>query len=94
MLKLTAKTIVKRIDVDVAETDIENKIVLLHIENGEYYNFNDTSSDLWQALKEPKQISSLATMLVEKYDCTLAEAEADIIEWLKDMLNKGLVEIS
>lgn len=44
---LTLTSSVQRKDKDVAETEFENNVILLHIEHGKYYNFNETSSDLW-----------------------------------------------
>lgn len=90
---LDEKTIVIRVDVDIAETDFEDKIVLLHIENGEYYNFNETGSDLWRWLKTAHSVHSLADKISSKYDCTVKECLPDVIIWLEECLAKQLVKI-
>ena len=92
-LKIKPGDIVKRIDTDVAETKFEDNIVLLHIEHGEYYNFNATSSDLWEWLKEPHKVKDLANLITEKYDCTYDDCMPDIIKWLEEVLEKKLIQI-
>lgn len=93
MTKLLATTVVTRVDGSIAETEFEDEVVLLHVENGEYYNFNDTASALWQWLKEPKSVSQLATLLAEKYECTESECQPDIVAWLEQTANKGLIKV-
>ena len=71
MPELNTQSIVQRIEsADIAETEFEQNVILLHIEQGAYYNFNETSSVLWQALKQQVSVLQLATLLAKKYDCT------------------------
>jgi hypothetical protein len=93
MLMISKDTVVIRIDDDVAETDFENKIVLLHIENGEYYNFNETGSDLWHWLSDEHTIQQLAEMIANKYDCTTKGCLPDVIAWVNDVVDKKLIKI-
>ena len=86
-------TIIIRIETNIAETDFEDKIVLLDIENGEYYNFNETGSDLWRWLKDPHSINELAVQISEKYDCSIEECTPDIMEWINLVLDKKLLKI-
>ena len=93
MLHLTTQTKVQRIDADIAETEFEQAIVLLHIENGEYYNFNSTGSDLWRALTEHKSVAELTRLLAAKYECTPEECQPDVITWLQQVASKGLLQV-
>ena len=93
MLNLTPQTQVKRIDENIAETEFENAIVLLHIENGEYYNFNCTGSTLWKALQQPRRVDELALLLAAKYECTAEYCQSDLIAWLQETSKKGLVQV-
>lgn len=86
-------TIIIRVDANIAETDFEDKIVLLHIENGEYYNFNETGSDLWRWLKAEHAVHSLVNKVSEKYDCTVEECLPDVIAWVNECLAKQIIKI-
>ena len=87
-------TIFSRADEDVAETDFEDKVVLLHIENGEYYNFNKTATDMWGWLKDKQSPRDLARKLSDKYNCTVEECLPDVLAWTKSLLEKNVLKSS
>ena len=93
MLNLTPQTLVQRQDADIAATEFENALVLLHIENGEYYNFNASGAELWRALQQPKSVAELAQLLSIKYECTAEQCQADVLDWLQETATKGLVQV-
>lgn len=91
MSKITIDSIVLRINQDVAETELDGNIILLHIENGKYYNFNSTSSDLWRWLDEEISVGDLIDKLFVKYDCTREQAQADVLAFLEEMVDNQLL---
>lgn len=93
MLAINAQQLIQRVDRDVTETDFEGNIVLLHIENGQYYNFNDSGSDLWRWLEQPKTLDELVALIQEKYAVETENCRPDILVWLNDAKSKNLVEI-
>lgn len=93
MLELNPSQKIQRIDDDVTETEFEGKIVLLHIENGEYYNFNQTGSDLWNYLAEPRSLDELVKLIEEKYSITAENCQTDILLWLESAISKKLLKI-
>jgi len=93
MLEINSAQKIQRIDKDVTETEFEGKIVLLHIENGEYYNFNETGSDLWNWLVQEQTLEQLLTLIAEKYSITAEECRQDIITWLNEALARKLIKI-
>ena len=92
MLKLTSTSQFQRIETDIAEAEFEDKIVLLHINNGEYYNFNTTASDLWRWLAKPHSIDQLVKRLTDKYDCSADACRPDICSWLTEAHQKRLIQ--
>ncbi|HRG62692.1 MAG TPA: PqqD family protein [Burkholderiales bacterium] len=88
---LTLTSSVQRKDKDVAETEFENNVILLHIEHGKYYNFNETSSDLWHWLKEVTTGENLAKQLHQKYDCSVEQSETDVLNFLNELLRADLL---
>lgn len=88
---INENTVVGRVDGDVAETDFDGKAILLHIENGEYYNFNETATDLWGWLKAKQSPYDLASKLSNKYNCTPEECLPDVLTWINTLLAKNLV---
>lgn len=93
MFNLTQQDLIQRIDEGIAETEFENAVVLLHIENGEYYNFNSTGSELWKALQSPRSLDELILLLTARYECTVEQCRKDILLWLKESYEKGLIKV-
>jgi hypothetical protein len=94
MLDLNDDALVQKIHDSIAETEFEDKIVVLHIENGEYYNFNATASALWRALDKPHTFASLISLIYNKYECDLNTCRQDIQSCLRVMQHKNLIEIT
>jgi hypothetical protein len=93
MPNVKPQSIVKRIDNQVAEAKINDKVVLLNIEHGNYYNFNQTSTDIWEWLKEPRTVDELSHMLANKYDCTTDTSYHDTVVLLEEMVKAELLSI-
>lgn len=92
-MNLTLESTVQRINLDVAETEFEGNIVLMHIENGKYYNLNATSSDLWRWLEEKSLVADLITKLCAKYDCSQEQATEDLFALLQQLLRIRLLSV-
>lgn len=85
MYKITIDSIVTRRNQDVAETELDGNIVLLHIDNGKYYNLNITSSDLWRWLTEKSSVKNLVQKLCDKYSCNKEQAQQDVLKFLQEL---------
>ena len=94
MSKISIESIVVRNSHDVAETELDGNVVILHIESGKYYNFNQSSSDLWNWLNEPIPVSGLVRKLCDKYDCSEEIAIKDTLNFLKTLYLGKLLEIN
>lgn len=92
-MNFTLESIVQRINTDVAETEFEGSVVLMHIEHGKYYNLNATSSDLWRWLDEQSLVSDLVTKLCLKYNCTNEQATHDLFVFLQQLSLLKLLNI-
>ncbi len=93
-MQISATTLIERVSSNIAETDFDAATILLHIESGKYYNFNETSSDLWKWLQETTTAEKLARMLMEKYDCAYEQALTDVLAFLNEAISQGLVKVA
>ena len=67
--------------------------VLLHLDTKFYYTLNPTAVLVWKALaaEEPRPIAAIALELTRAFRVELAEAEADVLRIVDEMLADGLV---
>lgn len=75
--ELPPNTVVAR-SPDQISGDVDGKVVLLSIENGEYYNMNEVGSRIWQLLEQPMTVTTLVERLVAEYEVEHATCVAEV----------------
>jgi hypothetical protein len=91
---------VLELDCTVARTqdqlsgDVDGEVVLLNIERGEYFHFNDAGSRVWDCVEAPTSIGTIVDQLLEEFDVERGECERAVLEFLRKLLAEGLVRVS
>lgn len=73
---------------------IDNEIVLLGIQNGEYYNLNEIGAFIWELLSNPMTLVEVTNALVENFEITPEECYQDIEPFIIETLKKGIFNVS
>jgi hypothetical protein len=68
-----------------------DEIVVLNSEDHCFYCLNESAVDLWLALETPQTSLALAQALIDKYEGEDGVYEQDVLEWIDDMKEKGLL---
>ena len=77
---------------DTCYTQInQDTIVILNPADENFYHLNESAIDLWLLLDKPKTVLELTTMLAEKYSGNPEEYQQDVIAWVDDTNQKGLL---
>ena len=87
----SATTIVRTAEQVCAELD--GKVVLLSIENGEYYHMNEVASRLWGLLEKPVTIGALIEQLVAEFDVDAATCQQDAMRFLTALQKDKLLRV-
>lgn len=76
----------------VTYTQIDDGIVVLNIENGQYYGLNSTASYIYELLdKEPRTMEGLISDMVKEYDVAEDILRKDISAVIDTMKERGIV---
>ena len=78
-------------DPKVCYTRINDEIIVLNPDDENFYHLNATAVDLWLSLETPKTISELTHLLAQKYLTAAIDYNQDIVEWVQDTAEKGLL---
>lgn len=68
--------------------------VMLSIENGKYYNLGDIGGEIWDLMQEPIRIKQMVSNLMSKYNVEQTECEEQVISFLNQLNEEGLIEIA
>ncbi len=78
---------------DIVFSEVDGEVVMLSVKNGEYYNLNEVSSDIWQELKESRSFKDLVIQLQAAYDVSYEACEEETRSFLEQTIEKGIIEI-
>lgn len=82
-----------RASTDCIARDLSGEIVLLNLRNGTYYGLETTGVLIWDKLNGGTDLDTLVTMLHERSGEDVARIEADVLAFLTDLLEHGLVDV-
>ena len=75
-------------------SEIDGEVVMLSIENSEYYGMDKIGSRIWQLLEKPVTLKQLIGTLVDEYEVTEEQCTKDTLSFLEQLIEKDLVEIT
>ena len=65
--------------------------VMMDIATGKYYNLGETGGRIWELLESPATISDLVQALTAEYDVDQAQCKADVLTFLQQLVDRGLL---
>ncbi|MDR9388707.1 MAG: PqqD family protein [Balneolaceae bacterium] len=73
---------------------IDDELVLLHVDKGQYYNLKGVGPDLWNRLETPHSVDELVEWVCEEYDVAKDVATADVQSFLSELLEVEAIVIA
>lgn len=65
--------------------------VILHLDSGRYYSFDDSALAIWELLDVPQSLSGLVDRLTGSYDVAPEDCKNDTAKFLSELAAKGLI---
>lgn len=78
---------------EAVHCDVEDEVVILEMKEGIYYGLNPVGAFIWNIIKEPKTVAEIRDAVLEEYDVEKEVCEKDLMELLRELLGKGLIEV-
>jgi hypothetical protein len=71
---------------------LKDKVVVVNIDNGNYYTFNFTSSLIWQSVDQGKSVAEVEQLLAEQFpEVTSQVIEEDVNEIIDFWMTEKLI---
>jgi hypothetical protein len=74
--------------------DLGEEIILLHLENGQYFGLEQVAATIWRLLESPRTVKEIEDVLLEQYDIDPEMCHAEVVGLLTDLMDQGLVEVT
>jgi hypothetical protein len=72
--------------------EMDGELVMMGLEQGEYFGLRDVAASIWQHLAEPRTADELCALVADEYDVTATACRADVTAFLDELLGKALIE--
>lgn len=90
MINLTNKVMQRE---DLVAADMGDETVMMDIMSGKYFKLSEVGGSIWNKIEQPKLVSDLIAELLKEYDVTEEECTNQTIEFLTQLVDKGIVVV-
>ena len=73
--------------------EVDGEVVMMSVEQGSYYGLDEVGSRIWELTGTPSTVDAICDALVVEYQVERSVCERDVIRFLEEMAEQGLVEI-
>ena len=74
--------------------DVADEVVLLSVQNGQYYGLNPVGASIWRLIQEPRTLETVRQQLLDEYDDVTSDACAvEVLAFATNMHALGLIEL-
>ncbi|GAB3508611.1 PqqD family peptide modification chaperone [Emticicia fontis] len=91
---ITNATIIVGKNNNLPTTILDDELIMMDIEKGNYINLNKTGNIIWQYIEPPISVEDIIQKLVEKYNIDADVCTSDTIQYLEHMHTIGLIQIA
>jgi hypothetical protein len=78
----------------VLTAEVDGEVVMMSIEQGQYFGLDDIGSDIWKRLDPPCAFADLIDRLAADYDTDRASIAADVRALLETMAERDVVRLA
>lgn len=76
---------------DLLFNEIDGEVVMLSIENSEYYGMDKVGSRIWELLEQPYTLKNLVVKLMEEYEVSEEQCNKDTLAYINKLKDKNLI---
>ena len=74
-------------------SNLDGEIVMMSVENGEYYGLDEIGSRIWELIEKPIVIVKLIQSLMVEFEVERQQCEEDTLEFLADLFSRNLINL-
>ncbi len=68
--------------------------VLLDLKSGQYYGLNEVGTYIWSLIDAPRTVADIVAAMAEEFDVSREQLNLDVMNFLQQMEEQKLIEIS
>lgn len=89
---ISTTTLLKR-NPEMVAANIDGDVVMMGVDQGQYYGITGVGSRVWDLLAEPISIDGITDIICREYETDPATCREDMSTFVNDLLKIDLIEI-
>lgn len=77
---------------DLIGASIDDELVMMSVEKGQYYGLGGVAPRIWELLQKPHTFDQLVDRILEEFEVERSLCEKDMVGFLEKMEEFGLIE--
>ncbi len=73
--------------------DLQGELVVLEVNRGFYFGLDAIGTRIWHLLREQRSLQQVVAILVEEYEVVEEPAAEDLLAFVRQLREHGLLEI-
>jgi coenzyme PQQ synthesis protein D (PqqD) len=90
---LTMDSLIHR-DPEIVHSAIDGEVVMMSIDQGEYFGLDAIGSRIWNLLEKPTRLGELCRLLADTFDVDAERCRREVAGFLGDIEKCGLIRIA
>ena len=88
---VTSKNTMYRRNPDLIGASIDDELVMMSVERGQYYGLGGVGPRVWELLEKPHTLDQLVEEILEEFEVERGVCERDMVGFLERMEEFGLI---
>ena len=77
----------------VSTKQVEDELLLLHLETGDYFSLNSIGHQIWDYCVEAKSAEEVIKFVMSQYECSEEKAKKDVQDYFETLIREKIFEI-
>lgn len=78
----------------IISSKMDDEVVMMSIEKGNYYGLNPVAAEIWEMLTEPMSVQAIIDRLMEDFEVDPEQCHAEVVAYLAKLVGEGLITVS
>jgi len=87
-----SSNVVYRRNSDILSANVDDDLVMMSIQAGNYYNIGGIGTFIWELLAEPRSMAELIDGVVADYDVERERCASDVGAFVQELIRLKLIE--
>ncbi len=71
---------------------VDNETILIDLAAGIYFGLDGVGQRIWESIGEGHSLAAVVTVIATEYEVDEARAQADVLEFVRGLVERGLLK--